>query len=59
MLIGFALLAAVGAGVRPAAHQRARLRRLGNFVEAVGVIGLIPLVLAVFGVYADLIGAFR
>ena len=59
LLIGFALLAAVGAGVRPAEHQRARLRRLGNFVEAVGMIGLIPLVLAVFGVYADLIGAFR
>jgi len=59
LLIGFALLVAVGAGVRPAEHQRARLRRLGNFVEAVGMIGLIPLVLAVFGVYADLIGAFR
>ena len=59
LLIGFALLTAVGAGARPAEHQRARLRRLGNFVEAVAMIGLIPLVLAVFGVYADLIGAFR
>ena len=42
LLIGFALLTAVGAGARPAEHQRARLRRLGNFVEAVGMIGADP-----------------
>ncbi len=58
-LVGFAVLVAVGAGVRPADHLRARLRRIGNFVEAVLVIALIPLVLGVFGVYADLLGAFR
>ena len=46
-------------GARPAEHQRARLRRIGNLVEAVLVIALIPLVLGVFGVYADLLGAFR
>lgn len=59
LLAAFAVVVAVAAGVRPAAHHRARLRRLGNLVEAIGVIALIPLVLGVFGVYADLVGAFR
>ena len=59
VLIGFGVLVAVAVGARPAEHQRARLRRIGNLVEAVLVIALIPLVLGVFGVYADLLGAFR
>ena len=59
LLAGMGVIVAVAAGVRPADHQRARLRRIGNFVEAVLVIGLIPLVLGVFGVYADLLGTFR
>lgn len=54
-----ALVVAVGVGARPAEHQRARLRRLGNLAEAVGVIALLPLLLGVFGVFADLLGAFR
>lgn len=59
LLVGFGVLVVVAVGVRPADHQRARLRRLGNAVEAIGMIALIPLVLGVFGVYADLLGAFR
>jgi hypothetical protein len=59
VLVGFGVLVAAGVGARPAEHQRARLRRIGNLVEAVLVIALIPLVLGVFGVYADLLGAFR
>jgi hypothetical protein len=43
---------------RPAAHQRAFLRRIGNFVEALAVIALIPLLLGMFGVFADLLRAF-
>jgi hypothetical protein len=59
LLAGFGVLVVVAVGVRPADHQRARLRRLGNAVEAIGMIALLPLVLGVFGVYADLLGAFR
>jgi hypothetical protein len=59
VLIGFGVLVSVAVGARPAEHQRARLRRIGNLIEAVLVIALIPLVLGVFGVYADLLGAFR
>jgi hypothetical protein len=63
---GFSVLAAVVAGIvvcvlvgaKPAAHQRARLRRLGNFLEALSVIALLPLLLGIFDVYADLLGTF-
>jgi type VII secretion integral membrane protein EccD len=43
---------------RPAAHQRAFLRRVGNVIEALAVIALIPLLLAMFGIFSDLLGAF-
>jgi type VII secretion integral membrane protein EccD len=43
---------------RPAAHQRAFLRRVGNFVEALAVIALIPLLLGMFGIFTDLLRAF-
>jgi hypothetical protein len=43
---------------RPAAHQRAFLRRIGNFVEALAVIALIPLLLGMFGIFGDLLRAF-
>jgi hypothetical protein len=45
-------------GAKPASHQRARLRRLGNMLEALAVIALIPVLLGVFDVYADLLGTF-
>ena len=57
-LLALAVLAGIAAAVRPAPHQRASLRRLGNLVEAVAMIAVIPLLLGVFGVYADLLGAF-
>lgn len=53
-----ALVAILAGGVSPAAHQRASLRRLGNAIEAIGVAAMLPLLLGVFGVYADLLGAF-
>jgi hypothetical protein len=43
---------------RPASHQRAYLRRVGNAVEALAVIALIPLLLGMFGVFSDLLQAF-
>lgn len=58
ILIGAALVVAVGAGVNPAAHQRASLRRLGNTLEAFAMVALIPVVLGVFDIYSDLLGAF-
>jgi hypothetical protein len=59
VLIVLAGVVAVGVGVRPALHQRARLRRWGNLVEAIMVIALLPLLLGVFGVYGDLVAAFQ
>ncbi|VXB97178.1 EsaB/YukD family protein [Frigoribacterium sp. 9N] len=52
------VVAVVAGGVDPVAHQRASLRRVGNAVEALGVVALLPVLLGVFGVYADLLGAF-
>ncbi|MBA8793639.1 hypothetical protein FHX74_001244 [Friedmanniella endophytica] len=59
LLVLLVVVVAVAAGVRPAAHHRARLRRFGNLVEALAVIALVPLVLGSFGVFADLLRAFR
>lgn len=56
LLVVLAVVVVVMVGVRPAAHIRARLRRLGNFVEALAVVSLVGLLLGVFGVYADLLG---
>ncbi|WP_375425311.1 EsaB/YukD family protein [uncultured Friedmanniella sp.] len=54
-----AVVVVVAVGVRPAAHQRARLRRWGDVAEGVAVVSLLPLLLGVFGVYHDLVEAFR
>ncbi len=59
LAIALVVVVAVAAGVRPAAHHRARLRRFGNLVEAIAVISLAPLLLGSFGVFTDLIGRFR
>jgi type VII secretion integral membrane protein EccD len=52
------LLVVVLVVARPPAHQRAFWRRAGNAVELIAVVSLIPLLLGVFGVFADLLGAF-
>ena len=54
-----AVLVVVLVVARPPAHQRAFWRRAGNVVELLAVVALIPLLLGVFGVFADLLGAFR
>ena len=54
-----ALLVVVLVVARPPAHQRAFWRRAGNLVEMLAVIALIPLLLGVFGVFGDLLGAFQ
>jgi type VII secretion integral membrane protein EccD len=56
-LLVLTIAAAVAAGVRPAAHQSASLRRIGNALETLAVIAAFPLLLGVFGIYADLLEA--
>ncbi|KUL23250.1 type VII secretion integral membrane protein EccD [Streptomyces regalis] len=45
-------------GVEPAEHVRVRLRRIGDALESVAVIAMLPLVIGVFGVYGRLLGTF-
>jgi type VII secretion integral membrane protein EccD len=44
--------------VRPRPHVRARLRGLGNVVETLAVVALIPLLVGTLGIYAELLGMF-
>ena len=44
--------------VEPAEHVRVRLRRIGDALESVAVIAMLPLVIGVFGVYGRLLGTF-
>ncbi len=53
-----AVLVAVAVLARPAAHTRARLRGLGNLIETLAVVALLPLLLGALGVYAELLGMF-
>jgi len=53
-----AVLVGVAVLVRPRPHQRARLRSLGNVVELIAVVALLPLVVGVFGIYTDLLALF-
>ena len=53
-----AVLVAVAVLVRPADHTRARLRGLGNLIETLAVVSLLPLLLGALGVYAELLGMF-
>lgn len=53
-----AVVAATLGGLRTSSQQRARLRRLGDTLEQLAVLAVLPLLLGVFGVYADLLGAF-
>lgn len=58
ILIAIAVLVVIMVLARPAAHQRAFLRRVGNAFEALAVIALIPLLLGMFGIFSDLLRAF-
>jgi WXG100 protein secretion system (Wss), protein YukD len=57
-------LAAVGIAIgvltlaRPPAHTRAALRQLGDALETVAVVAMVPLLVGLSGVYSDLLGAF-
>jgi ESX secretion system protein EccD len=58
VLAGIVVLVVIMVLARPAAHQRASLRRVGNAIEALAMIALIPLLLAMFGIFRDLLRAF-
>jgi len=58
LLLVLAAVVAVAAGVDLAEQHNARLRRLGNLLEAIAVIALPVLLLGAFGVFAGLLGAF-
>jgi hypothetical protein len=58
ILAGLMVLVVIMVLARPAAHQRAFLRRVGNALEALAVIALIPLLLGMFGIFSDLLKAF-
>lgn len=52
------LVIAVAATARPSPVVTARLNRAGDFLETVAVVALVPLLLASWGVFGDLAGAF-
>lgn len=58
VLVVLALVPLVALAVEPAEHVRVRLRRMGDVLESVGVIALLPLVIGVFGVYGRLLDTF-
>lgn len=58
LLAAAALLPLLVLGVEPPEHVRVRLRRLADLIESLGVIGLFPLAVGVFGVYGQLLDKF-
>ncbi len=52
------VLVAILVLARPRPHTRVRLRRLGDALEGLAVLGMVPAVLGVFGVYELVLGVF-
>ncbi|MEV7023969.1 type VII secretion integral membrane protein EccD [Kitasatospora sp. NPDC093558] len=53
-----AVLPLVALAVQPPEHTQVRLRRVADLVESIGMVGLFPLAVGVFGVYGQLLGKF-
>lgn len=53
-----ALLPLLALAVQPPEHVRVRLRRIADLTESIGVVGLFPLAVGVFGVYGQLLNKF-
>ncbi|GGV59946.1 MULTISPECIES: type VII secretion integral membrane protein EccD [Streptomyces] len=53
-----ALLPLLVLAVEPPEHIRVRLRRFADLIESLGVIGLFPLAVGVFGIYGQLLNKF-
>ncbi|WP_327679584.1 type VII secretion integral membrane protein EccD [Kitasatospora sp. NBC_00458] len=58
VLCAAALLPLLVLAVQPPEHTQVRLRRLADLVESVGMVGLFPLAVGVFGVYGQLLDKF-
>lgn len=55
---GVALLVAIAALIDPRPPARARLRGLGNVIETLAAVALLPLLLGALGIYDELLGMF-
>ncbi|MFI1282454.1 type VII secretion integral membrane protein EccD [Streptomyces sp. NPDC020858] len=53
-----ALLPLVVLAVQPPEHVQVRLRRTADLIESIGMVGLFPLAVGVFGVYGQLLNKF-
>ncbi|MGW0698271.1 type VII secretion integral membrane protein EccD [Streptomyces sp. NPDC002867] len=58
VLCAAAVLPLLVLAVQPPEHVRVRLRRMADLVESIGVVGLFPLAVGVFGVYGQLLNKF-
>ncbi|WP_329618312.1 type VII secretion integral membrane protein EccD [Streptomyces brevispora] len=58
VLCAAALLPLLALSVEPPEHVRVRLRRTADLVESIGVVGLFPLAIGVFGMYGQLLNKF-
>ena len=54
VLLALALLVGSGLSVDLPEHSQARMRRLGDTVEALALFAVIPLLIGYFGIYATL-----
>ncbi|MGW6285486.1 type VII secretion integral membrane protein EccD [Streptomyces sp. NPDC055107] len=53
-----ALLPLLALAVEPPEHVRVRLRRTADLIESIGMVGLFPLAIGVFGIYGQLLDKF-
>ncbi|MFF9982996.1 type VII secretion integral membrane protein EccD [Streptomyces erythrochromogenes] len=58
VLVVAALLPLLVLAVQPPDHVQVRLRRTADLIESVGMVGLFPLAVGVFGVYGQLLNKF-
>ncbi|MDX3375047.1 type VII secretion integral membrane protein EccD [Streptomyces sp. ME02-6991-2A] len=59
ILLGVAaLLPLLALSVEPPEHVRVRLRRTADLLESIGMVGLFPLAIGVFGMYGQLLNKF-
>ncbi|ATW48902.1 type VII secretion integral membrane protein EccD [Streptomyces peucetius] len=58
VLCAAAVLPLLVLAVQPPEHVRVRLRRTADLVESIGVVGLFPLAVGVFGAYGQLLNKF-
>ncbi|MFE4212089.1 type VII secretion integral membrane protein EccD [Streptomyces sp. NPDC056844] len=58
VLVVAAVLPLLALAVQPPDHVRVRLRRTADLVESIGMVGLFPLAVGVFGVFGQLLNKF-